>query len=53
MIIWIWTVSKNRYATPNKLHESMMLSKPVMMCKNTGRDELILQKDTGIYKEKK
>ena len=44
-------IANNRYAAPNKLYESMMLSKPVMMCKNTGWDELILQNDTGILIE--
>ena len=44
-------IANNRYAAPNKLYEAMMLSKPVMMCKNTGWDELILQNDTGILIE--
>lgn len=41
-------VSNNRYAAPNKLYESMMLSKPVIMCENTGWDEVIVSNDIGV-----
>ena len=44
-------IPNNRYAAPNKLYESMMLSKPVMMCKNTGWDDLISENDIGILIE--
>lgn len=45
------SVSNNRFAAPNKLYESMMLSKPVMMCKNTGWDDLITENNIGILVE--
>ena len=44
-------IPNNRYAAPNKLYESMMLAKPVIMCKNTGWDDLISKNDIGILIE--
>ena len=41
-------VPNNRFAAPNKLYEAMMLSKPVMMCENTGWDEVISQNGIGV-----
>lgn len=41
-------VVNHRYAAPNKLYEAMMLGKPVIMCKNTGWDEVITQNNIGI-----
>lgn len=41
-------VPNNRFAAPNKLYEAMMLSKPVIMCENTGWDEVILQNKIGV-----
>ena len=41
-------IANNRFAAPNKLYESMMLSKPVIMCENTGWDEVILSNEIGV-----
>jgi glycosyltransferase involved in cell wall biosynthesis len=38
----------NRFAAPNKLYESMMLSKPVIMCENTGWDDVITSNKIGV-----
>lgn len=42
------SVPNNRFAAPNKLYESMMLSKPVIMCENTGWDEVVEQNKIGV-----
>lgn len=42
------SVPNNRFAAPNKLYEAMMLSKPVIMCENTGWDEVIVSNEIGI-----
>ena len=41
-------VPNNRFAAPNKLYESMMLSKPVIMCENTGWDEVVESNKIGV-----
>ena len=40
-------VTNHRYASPNKLYEAMMLGKPIIVCENTGIDELIKKKKIG------
>lgn len=41
-------VANNRFAAPNKLYESMMLSKPVIMCENTGWDDVVKSNKIGV-----
>lgn len=41
-------IANHKYAAPNKVYEAMMLSKPVIMCKNTGWDETVEKYGTGI-----
>ena len=45
------SVPNNRFSAPNKLYESMMLSKPVIMCENTGWDEVIEKNSIGVIAE--
>lgn len=44
-------IANHRYAAPNKLYESMMLRKPVIMCKDTGWDEVLQKENTGVVIE--
>ncbi len=44
-------VANHKYTAPNKLYESLMLKKPVIMCKNTGWDEVIETNDIGVLIE--
>lgn len=41
-------VSNHRYAAPNKLYESLMLGKPVIMARGTGWDEVIEENGNGV-----
>ena len=41
-------IINHRYAAPNKLYESLMQGKPVIMAKNTGFDQVILENEIGI-----
>lgn len=42
------SIPNHRCAAPNKLYESLMLGKPVLMCAGTGWDELILGEGVGV-----
>lgn len=44
-------IANHKYAAPNKLYEAMMLKKPVIMCKDTGWDEVLKKENTGILIE--
>lgn len=44
-------IANHRYAAPNKLYEAMMLGRPVIMCCNTGWDEVLRKEDTGVLIE--
>ena len=41
-------ISNHKYSAPNKVYEAMALKKPIIVCKNTGIDELIKENKTGI-----
>lgn len=41
-------ISNHRYAAPNKFYESLMQGKPVIMAKNTGFDQVILENQIGV-----
>ena len=41
-------VFNHKFCAPNKLYEAMLLGKPVIMCKNTGWDDLISENDIGV-----
>lgn len=40
-------VPNHFYAAPNKFYESLMLGKPIIMAKNTGMDDVVLNNDIG------
>ena len=42
------SIPNNRLASPNKVFEAMMLSKPVIVAEGTGIDVLVLEHQTGI-----
>lgn len=42
------SIPNHKYTSPNKLYEAMMLSKPIIVCKNTGIDSLVSKKKIGI-----
>lgn len=44
-------VANHKYTAPNKVYESMLLQKPVIMCKNTGWDDVLDEYGTGILIE--
>lgn len=44
-------IPNHQFCAPNKLYEAMLLGKPVLMCRNTGWDDLISRNDIGILIE--
>ena len=49
-------IPNHRYSAPNKLYEAMALGKPIIVCKNTGIDEIVGNENIGFcisYNEKK
>ena len=41
-------IRNHKYSAPNKVYEAMALKKPIIVCKNTGIDELVTKNDTGL-----
>jgi len=41
-------VPNHQFASPNKIFEAMMLSKPIVVAKNTGMDTLVTQHNNGV-----
>lgn len=41
------SIPNHQYAAPNKFYESIMLGKPIIMAKNTGFDDIIMQNEIG------
>lgn len=41
-------VKNHRYSAPNKFYEAGCLSKPIIVCNNTGVDELVKQYNSGL-----
>ena len=41
----------NYYAAPNKFYEALMLGKPLIMVKNTGNSENLIENDLGVLVE--
>ena len=44
-------IANHQFCAPNKLYEAMLLGKPILMCQNTGWDELLSEKDIGVLIE--
>lgn len=44
-------ISNHKYSSANKLYEAMMLSKPIIVCKNTGMDILVKNQEIGLVIE--
>lgn len=42
------TIPNHRYSSPNKVFESMMLGKPVIVCQDTNMDQIIQQARCGL-----
>lgn len=42
------SIPNHRYAAPNKFYESLMLGKPIVMVKNTGFDDVIVENEIGV-----
>jgi glycosyltransferase involved in cell wall biosynthesis len=42
------SISNHRYSSPNKLFEAMMLGKPIIVCKGTGMDNIVLRFGLGF-----
>lgn len=40
-------IPNHRYSTPNKLYEAMHLAKPIIVCRNSGVDEVVKAHDIG------
>ena len=40
-------INNHKYSAPNKVYEAMALGKPIIVCKNTGIDELVIKNNTG------
>lgn len=41
-------IENHRYSAPNKIYEAMALGKPIIVCNNTGIDELVNKNNTGF-----
>lgn len=41
----------HRYAAPNKFYEALMLGKPIIMARDTGYDDVIVENDIGVLTE--
>ena len=41
-------IKNHKYSAPNKVYEAMALGKPIIVCKNTGIDELVEKNNTGF-----
>jgi len=41
-------IPNHKYSAPNKVYEAMCLGKPIIVCKNTGVDKLIIKEDIGL-----
>lgn len=41
-------VKNHRFAAPNKFYESLMIGKPIIMAKDTGFDDVIVNNDIGV-----
>lgn len=41
-------IPNHKYSAPNKVYEAMALDKPIIVCKNTGIDKLVVQEQIGI-----
>lgn len=44
-------VPNNRFAAPNKFYEALLLGKPIIMCRNTGMDAVVSEKNYGVVIE--
>lgn len=44
-------IPNHQFCAPNKLYEAMLLGKPILMCRNTGWDDLISESDIGVLIE--
>lgn len=44
-------VENHKFSAPNKLYEAMALKKPIIVCKNTGIDEVVYKYDMGLVIE--
>jgi len=44
-------IVNHRYASPNKIFEAMMLSKPIIVAENTNMDQIVRQADCGYIIE--
>lgn len=40
-------VANHKYSAPNKLYEAMALGKPIIVCNNTGIDEIVVKEKIG------
>lgn len=41
-------VPNHKYSAPNKVYEAMALGKPIIVCKNTGIDTLVVENNFGL-----
>ena len=42
------SIPNHKYSSPNKLFESMMLEKPIIVAENTGMDNIVKSSDCGL-----
>jgi glycosyltransferase involved in cell wall biosynthesis len=45
------SIPNHRYSSANKLFEAMMLGKPIIVCENTGMDQIVKDLDNGFVLE--
>lgn len=44
-------IQNHKYSAPNKVYEAMSLGKPIIVCKNTGIDQLVRENNIGCIIE--
>ena len=42
------SIKNHKYSAPNKVYEAMALCKPIIVCKNTGIDTMVVKNNLGI-----
>ena len=42
------SIKNHKYSAPNKIYEAMALSKPIIVCENTGIDSIITKNNIGL-----
>lgn len=45
------SIKNHKFSAPNKIYEAMALGKPIIVCKDTGIDKLVIENEIGLSTE--